>query len=33
MTSTYEIAIEREEPGLGKLVNHFPKVGFSIRPA
>jgi len=29
-TSVYEIAIEREEPSLGKLVNHFPKVGFRI---
>ena len=32
-SSTWEIAVEREEPGLGVLVNHFPKVGFSIRPA
>jgi glutathione S-transferase len=31
--STWEIAVEREERGLGVLVNHFPKVGFSIRPA
>jgi glutathione S-transferase len=30
-TSTYAIAIEREEPSLGKLVNHFPKVGFGVR--
>ena len=32
-SSTWEIAIEREEPGLGKLVNHFPKVGFGVRAA
>jgi hypothetical protein len=32
-SSVYEVAIEREEPALGKIVNHFPKVGFSIRPA
>jgi hypothetical protein len=32
-TSVYEIAIEREEPSLGKIVNHFPKVGFRITPA
>ncbi len=32
-SSTWEIAIEREEPGLGKLVNHFPKVGFAVRAA
>jgi glutathione S-transferase len=31
--STYEIAIEREEPSLGKIENHFPKVGFRISPA
>ncbi len=31
--STYEIAIAREEPSLGKIVNHFPKVGFRIQPA
>jgi glutathione S-transferase len=29
--STFEIAIEREEPSLGKIVNHFPKVGFAIQ--
>lgn len=29
-TSVYEVAIEREEPSLGKIVNHFPKVGFRI---
>ena len=32
-SSTWEIAIEREEPSLGKLVNHFPKVGFGVRAA
>jgi glutathione S-transferase len=32
-TTTYEIAIEREEPSLGKIVNHFPKVGFRISAA
>ncbi len=32
-SSTYEVAIEREEPSLGGIVNHFPKVGFSIKPA
>lgn len=32
-SSIYETAIEREEPGLGKLVNHFPKIGFHIKPA
>ena len=32
-TSVYEVAIEREEPSLGKIVNHFPKIGFRISPA
>jgi hypothetical protein len=32
-SSIYEIAIEREEPSLGNIVNHFPKVGFRISPA
>jgi hypothetical protein len=32
-TSTYEVAIEREEPSLGKIVNHLQKVGFRIRAA
>jgi glutathione S-transferase len=31
--SPYEVAIERQDPELGKLVNHFPKVGFRILPA
>ncbi len=29
-SSVYEVAIERDEPNLGKIVNHFPKVGFRI---
>jgi glutathione S-transferase len=32
-SSTYEIAIERDEASLGKIVNHFPKVGFRISAA
>jgi len=32
-TSTYEVAIEREEASLGKIVNHFPKIGFRISAA
>jgi glutathione S-transferase len=28
-----EIAIEREDPELGKVVNHFPKIGFRIAAA
>ena len=32
-SSVYEIAIEREEPTLGKIVNHFPKIGFRISAA
>ena len=31
--STYEIAVEREEPTLGKIVNHFPKIGFRVTAA
>jgi len=31
VSSLYEIAIEREDPSLSRLVNHFPKVGFRIR--
>jgi hypothetical protein len=27
-TSIYEIATEREDPQLGKIVNHFPNLGF-----
>ncbi len=29
-SSIYEVAIERDDPALGKIVNHFPKVGFRI---
>ena len=32
-SSIYEIAIEREDPQLGKIVNHFPKLGFRIAAA
>ncbi len=32
-SSTYEIAIEREDPTLGRIVNHFPKIGFRISAA
>ena len=32
-SSTYEIAIEREDSQLGKIVNHFPKLGFRIAAA
>jgi len=32
-SSTYEIAIEREDLALGKIVNHFPKIGFRIKAA
>jgi len=32
-SSAYEIAIEREEAGLGRIVVHFPKVGFRIKRA
>jgi hypothetical protein len=32
-SSTYEIAIEREEPSLGKIVNHSPKAGFPVSAA
>ncbi len=30
VNTTHEVAVEREEPGLGKIVNHFPKIGFRI---
>ncbi|HEY6395611.1 MAG TPA: glutathione S-transferase family protein [Candidatus Binataceae bacterium] len=34
VTSTlYEIAVERDELGLGKIVNHFPKIGFRVTRA
>ncbi len=32
-SSIHGIAIEREDPELGKIVNHFPKVGFRIGAA
>jgi glutathione S-transferase len=31
--SSIGIAIERHDPALGTIVNHFPKVGFRIHPA
>jgi glutathione S-transferase len=33
VSSLYEIAVEREDPQLGRIVNHFPKVGFRIAAA
>lgn len=33
VSSIQEIAIEREEPGLGRIVNHFPKIGFRVSAA
>jgi glutathione S-transferase len=33
VSTIHEIAIEREDPQLGKIVNHFPKVGFRIAAA
>ncbi len=33
VSTIHEIAIEREDPELGKIVNHFPKIGFRIAPA
>ena len=32
-STVYEIAVERDDPALGKIVNHFPKVGFRITAA
>lgn len=32
-SSIYEIAIEREDSQVGKIVNHFPKLGFRIAAA
>jgi glutathione S-transferase len=32
-SSLYEIAIERNDADLGRIVNHFPKIGFKISPA
>ena len=33
VSTIHEIAIEREDPELGKIVNHFPKIGFRIATA
>ena len=33
VSTIHEIAIEREDPELGKIVNHFPKIGFRIAAA
>ena len=33
VSSIHEIAIEREVPELGRIVNHFPKIGFRIAAA
>jgi glutathione S-transferase len=33
VSTIHEIAIEREETELGKIVNHFPKIGFRIAVA
>jgi glutathione S-transferase len=33
VSTIHEIAIEREDPDLGKIVNHFPKIGFRIAAA
>ena len=30
VSTIHEIAIEREDPELGRIVNHFPKIGFRI---
>jgi len=32
-SSIYEIAVERQDPELGRIVNHFPKLGFRIAAA
>jgi glutathione S-transferase len=32
-STVYEVAIRREDPQLGAIVNHFPKVGFRINAA
>jgi len=32
-SSLYEIAIERDDSQLGKIVNHFPKIGFRVAAA
>ena len=33
VSTIHEIAIEREDPEVGKIVNHFPKIGFRIAAA
>jgi len=33
VNSIREIAVEREDPELGRIVNHFPKVGFRVSAA
>ncbi|HWJ39965.1 MAG TPA: glutathione S-transferase family protein, partial [Candidatus Limnocylindrales bacterium] len=33
VSTIHEIAIERDVPELGKIVNHFPKIGFRIAAA
>lgn len=33
VSTIYEIAVEREVPELGRIVNHFPKIGFRIATA
>ena len=33
VSTIHEIAIERDAPELGKIVNHFPKIGFRIASA
>jgi len=33
VSTIHEIAVEREVPELGRIVNHFPKIGFRIAAA
>ncbi len=33
VSTIHEIAIERDVPELGRIVNHFPKIGFRIAAA
>lgn len=33
LSTIQEIAIEREDPAVGRIVNHFPKIGFRISAA
>jgi hypothetical protein len=30
VNTVHEVAVEREDPELGKIVNHFPKIGFRV---